>query len=462
MSTTTTASAHRRRFGVLAAVAVGAMAVITAGLGGNGGTYALWNDTVNIGSGATITAGSPSLSVQGFEDLDHEYREGYLEAQATVTVTNDGNTRLHSFAVERSHSGAGALYNAVSTTFTPVDATGSSEWDTWLSDVTLAPGEHVVYTVRTTLAANDFAGLSALEMTTNVTVSAQAGTSWTASDSNAFTQTVTESPGPDVPTDDFNMRFMTDPAGNTPLPPAGVETYSIYVHWSWEVPNAHTRMTLVINDVALDPPGQGISDGYHASLSPWSIPGGPPAVNSPAVPIVIEVVADRGTASELVIARGTFWLQQTNSGFWFFPTDPAISSASGHGPESLAPTPEPDAEVAPNTIEEVELRVSDRGDGTLELSWQNPVEIPDDTSHTLYLNGQPTGDQTDTTNPVFILTPTRISAELWATENDAREVVVTIVPELTDGPGEPIAHTIIWVTTASNGTFTLHATNPAA
>lgn len=308
MSIRTIARTARSHASAIAAVtAAVAMAVVVAGAGTARGTYALWNDAANP-IDVTISAGSPVLFVGGFSYQTHTYANGAQTFTELILVRNSGNTTLHHFTVTPTlTAGSPGLQGAVDTTFVSRQTTASQDWSTWLSDLTLGPGQDALYDMTTTLPAGGLELFSNQSATTNVAVTARAGTSWTVSESdNNFTQSVETYIPPVVfnPPPNENIEFA---AWNSPenlainwKNPEGLATDAVYqVDFNGSViegqsPNFYNpQLSLGRNDIPQDL---------------W-----PPSGQTVAVTVTVVASAGSGWAGG-PIASCTIWLTGAPSG----------------------------------------------------------------------------------------------------------------------------------------------------
>ena len=471
---------HRIR-AVVAAVAIVSMALVVAGLSNVRGTFALWNNSTSVSMNQSITSGKPALSVSGFSGLSsYTYTEAGGHASAQVTITNTGNVTLRGFtATPTLQAGSPVLFGAVTLSYSPA-----------LSTLEIPAQQSRTVTVTTTLSASaDLQAMSNAQATTNVVVNATTGAtpgaSWVVSDGdNAFTQSVAASPSAY-----HNICFT----------PYGTQSFGIY----WTNPPTVApgdRFQIHVNGVPLGGT-QGTAPANNFSFGTYLIPASIqlPTTVGDTTPLTIKVV-DYGSGELIAWGTVTVRLAAIQGSYYDYefvnltpvcsasapailpmPVVPPLESAPDasvvtpelDAPAQPAPAPDPAPQPepapepapapapAPDTVGEVELGVIEQ-DGQLQLKWQNPEGIPEGTVFELYVNGQATGELTDTVNPVIELSPARIPAELWTADGDVHEATVTIVPELSGGNGQPIARAPIWVTAAADAAFTLHITDPAA
>ncbi|MCL2514932.1 MAG: hypothetical protein FWF16_03195 [Microbacteriaceae bacterium] len=304
----------------LAGVSAVSMALIVGTISTQGGTYALWNDSLPIGTG-TITSGLPELVIEGFDGLDHEYTLLGLATSATVTVANEGNVPLHGFdATITVGDGLADLLNEVSIYFTAQNSSTPISITDWLADTTLAPQQSVTYTAHTSVLSGVLTGaLTGNQVTAQVDVTAQAGTSWSVSDRDSFTQSVGVTVDP--PAEDFNMTFAL----------YGDRAHSMDV--AWIAPPGLTHLDqfhLQINGIQL--PDSSSFNWPHQTVSTQDVP---PQYRPTSVDQTIALVFTVTLNTDpTVIAQGTIWVIGGDGGDFYF-----INVAPTAAAEAAEPAP---------------------------------------------------------------------------------------------------------------------------
>lgn len=373
-----------RAFVVAAAMVVAALILGTVSV--YGGTYALWNDGVAFPN-QTIRSGSPALDLAGFQQLDgFTFSADALVATADVTVTNTGNVPLHDITLS----------------FTSND----EAWDQIVGVMgispavpdpnPLAPGSPRVYTVTIAVpnqgALDDVAGSS-----TTVTVEAMgtAGTSWVASAEGSFSIWADETdPGGGGAGGDI----WFGPPENATGPWDGS---SLRINWiTPDGVDSSTFLNLYANGVRVAESIQAVhNETYYFDAYRLSADDLPTAVGQ-HVDILFEVRAD-GSSEALASGTAALWWLDTG-GYAHFVwalidwAPAAASTEPAHGPGAPAPAPAPElgpdpeslpeATPDPSVTTEVPLEVSDAGDGSLGLTWQNPDGIPDGIGFALHVD----------------------------------------------------------------------------
>jgi hypothetical protein len=466
------ATAVRRIRNRLIPGAGAAVAVIMAWVLSAPGTYTFWEDRALVHD-VTLTAGNPSLSVTGFQGLDHDYETDALTAETDVTVTNTGDVRLKDFSVTPALVGDASspqLAGAIDTVFEPHDGGQSTDWAGWLSGLSLGPGEDRSFTVTTTLDAGELADLHEHQVIVEVTVQARAGTAWTVIAENGFAQAVFHDPPANE--DDFNARFNVHSSHSleflwdVDLPKSGV-TFNVYMRR----PGEQTQYLL-----------GSAADWYPAmTISSSSIPSAlVPALGATA-PVVVEAVR---VADSVVVARGTLWLTGIGGGQATMATMGARSTAAPlglalgwapqapQGPQAAAPAPQPPSGPAAELpVDPVDPVLPGPGPGTGEpiapleppavdavvepdgaallLAWRDPATVPEGTRF-----GLSDGDDliAESEDGQLVVDSGTVPPELWNADGTPFELTVVIVGA--DGAISP-TELVIRVTPAeARGEFT--------
>jgi hypothetical protein len=471
------ASAVRRIRNRLIPGAGAAVALIIAWVISAPGTYTFWEDRATVHD-VTLTAGHPSLSVSGFEKLDHDYEANALSAQADVTVRNTGDVPLKDFVVTHSLIGedsSAQLDSAIDTRFVPQDDDPGTDWAGWLSGLTLGPGDDRSYTVTTTLDAGELADLHEQQVIVEVTVQARAGTAWTVIAENGFAQAVFHEPPANE--DDFNARFNVHSSHSlefmwdVALPQSGV-AFNVYMRR----PGEQTRYLL-----------GSAADWYPAmTISSSSIPSALVPGLGATAPVVVEAVR---VSDSTVVARGTLWLTGIGGGQATMATTGVRATAAPLGraldaaqsaPQASTPAPEPPAgpaaelpvvpvEPEPVVPEPVEpdpvepepgepatpleppaiTAVVEPDGSALVLGWRDPAEVPEGARFGLR-HGEDLVAESD--DGRLVVDSGTVPPELWNAEGTPFEVTVVIVGA--DGTLSPTDLVIRVTPTETRGEFT--------
>jgi len=193
---------------LLAAVAM-ALAVVTAGVIGTGGTYAAWSANVTL-PGATLQTGTAGLQLGGVTALTRTLASP-SSSSAVVTITNSGTAPLRRFTTSATLAtgSSTALASAVKLSIWPVangtttcpapptspaPATGS--WATapqWLAaQGPLAAGATASYCFLSSISSADWVADANTTATVSVTATGTTGadgSGWSGSTTQSFTLT---------------------------------------------------------------------------------------------------------------------------------------------------------------------------------------------------------------------------------------------------------------------------------
>lgn len=464
---------------VVVALAVVSTALVTGQVAGVAGTLALWNDSATLPA-QTITAGTPAIEATGFDDLSGLTFSATNRLVSTqVTVQNTGNVPLSDIAASIQFDNPDWTGAVVAVSFVPLNGDG-----------VLAPGDSRDYTVTITFTDDGIAQLPGTIATATAVVTGQAGASWVASSTPVTFGLSTEI-----------IEDITPPPAGGNITITTSDSYSGTI--TWPAFPGNWNFTVTFGGI---PGVYDVNNGWPVyQLGNNNIPGGVWPAPGTTRAVALQVLAYDSTtgvpAPNNPVATGTIWIYLASSpgaSLQFFASDPGLPAVSasmarlvapaiaGPGlvtpaPSTLAPQPGPAApepvpaleptltpapapvsEPGPAELDEVPLTATEQEDGSLDLSWDNPSGIPEETTYELRLNGQPAGDETGTTNPTFTLRQAPIRPEMLTAEGEVHELTIEIVAQLPDGTSQTIARGTVWAIADADGSLTLISTDPAA